>query len=136
MVRLQSNAGYSPQMRRPASTLRQALGGGTQAVRRLPQTQVLLAVFPRDASPARPLRRINKCVSVPVAADMARYAVSRSVRFLDLNAALLNADGTLSRELMPDGLHPGGKGYETRQRAMDARLQQLFAAGTAVPRKE
>jgi beta-glucosidase len=58
---------------------------------------------------------------------IAGYADGRSVRYLDINASLLKPDGSLSREVMPDLLHPNEKGYAIWQRAMAPTLQTLLA---------
>lgn len=93
---------------------------------RLPRTKVLLlAIFPRGEGPDDFLRGLNERVNKIIAG----HADGRTVHFLDINAALLDADGKLSREVMPDLLHPSEKGYAIWQRAMDARLQQLLAVG-------
>jgi lysophospholipase L1-like esterase len=90
---------------------------------RLPATPVLLlAVFPRGEKPDDFLRRINERVNRIIAG----YADGRSVHFLDINAALLAADGTLSTDVMPDLLHPNEKGYAIWQRAMAPALQKLL----------
>jgi len=91
---------------------------------RLPKTQVLLlAIFPRGEKPDDHLRGINERVNKLIAG----YADGRQVHFLDINAELLNPDGTLSKNLMPDLLHPNEKGYAIWQRAMDPTLRKLLA---------
>jgi beta-glucosidase len=40
------------------------------------------------------------------------------VFFANLNQAFLQPDGTLSRDIMPDLLHPNEKGYEIWAKAM------------------
>jgi beta-glucosidase len=88
--------------------------------RRMPGTRVLLlAIFPRGEKPDDDLRGINARVNRIVAGW-------KDVRFLDIGAAFLNPDGTLSKDVMPDLLHPSEKGYEIWQRAMDPVLQQLL----------
>jgi lysophospholipase L1-like esterase len=90
---------------------------------RLPRTQVLLlAVFPRGEKPDDFLRRINDKVNKLIAG----HADGRTVHFLDIGASLLNPDGTLSKDVMPDLLHPNERGYEIWQRAMAPALQQLL----------
>ncbi|HJV68765.1 GDSL-type esterase/lipase family protein [Ideonella sp.] len=90
---------------------------------RLPKTKVLLlAIFPRGEKPDDYLRRLNERVNKLIAG----YADRRTVHFLDINAALLDADGTLSRDVMPDLLHPNAKGYAIWQRAIDPTLQELL----------
>ena len=106
-----------------------ATAAGVKAVidelrRRLPQTKVLLlAVFPREEQPAAFLRRLNERVN----AIISGYADDRYVFFANINASLLNADGTLSRDVMPDMLHPQEKGYEIWARSMDPVLKKLLS---------
>jgi len=42
---------------------------------------------------------------------IAQYNGHWNIKYLDINAKLLEADGTLSKDIMPDLLHPNGKGY-------------------------
>jgi lysophospholipase L1-like esterase len=92
--------------------------------RRLPRTQVLLlAIFPRGEKADDFLRGLNQRVNRIIAG----HADGRSVHFLDIGPALLGADGTLSKDVMPDLLHPNAKGYAIWQRAMDPALQRLMA---------
>jgi lysophospholipase L1-like esterase len=91
---------------------------------RLPGTQVLLlAIFPRGEKPDDFLRGINDRVNKIIAG----FADGRTVHYLDINAALLERNGTLSRDVMPDHLHPNAKGYAIWQREMDATLQKLLS---------
>jgi len=82
---------------------------------RLPQTPVLLlAVFPRDEQPTSPLRRLNDQLNQLIAG----FADGRQVVYLDISRALMNPDGTLSREVMPDLLHLSERGYAAWAEAM------------------
>jgi lysophospholipase L1-like esterase len=93
--------------------------------RRLPATRVLLlAIFPRGEKPDDFQRRLNERANGLIAGD----ADGRSVFFLDIGKAFLEPDGTLSRDVMPDLLHPNEKGYEIWQHAMDSTLKQLLAS--------
>jgi len=90
---------------------------------RLPKAQVLLlAIFPRGEKPDDLLRGINRRVNQIIEG----YADGRQVHFLDIGAALLQPDGTLSKDVMPDLLHPNERGYEIWQRAMAPTLQNLM----------
>jgi beta-glucosidase len=90
---------------------------------RLPDTKVLLlAVFPRGERPGDPLRVINERVNRLIAGE----ADGRSVYFLNINAVLTDPDGTLSKDVMPDLLHPNAKGYAIWQREMQPLLQDLL----------
>jgi beta-glucosidase len=92
---------------------------------RLPASKVLLlAVFPRDEKPDGNARQINERVN----ALIARYADGRKVFFLNINAALTQPDGTLSKDVMPDLLHPNEKGYEIWRREMAPLLNKLLTS--------
>ena len=51
-----------------------------------------------------------------------------TVRFLDIGSQFLEPDGTLSRDLFPDLLHPNQKGYQIWAAAMEPRLTELLKA--------
>jgi len=90
---------------------------------RLPATKVLLlAILPRGEKSDDSLRGINERVNQIIASQ----AHGRSVYYLNINAALTHPDGTLSREVMPDLLHPNAKGYAIWQREMQPLLQELL----------
>lgn len=91
--------------------------------RRLPAAQILLlAVFPRGETPADLTRRHNARINalLPALAD------GRHVHHLDIGPAFLRADGSLSREVMPDLLHLSPQAYETWARAIAPTLKQLL----------
>ena len=46
--------------------------------------------------------------------------------FLDINPLLLQADGTLSKEIMPDLLHPNAKGYQIWAEAIEGTVARLM----------
>lgn len=91
--------------------------------KRLPYTRILLlAIFPRDEKPDGKLRQMNEKINqmLPQMAD------GKQVFFLNINQAFLQADGTLSKEIMPDLLHPNAKGYQIWAEAMQAELERLM----------
>jgi lysophospholipase L1-like esterase len=75
---------------------------------KLPETKILLlAVFPRGQK-GEPIRdQLNE-----VNAALAKLGDGKSVHYLDIGQRFLEPDGTLSKEIMPDLLHPNEKGYE------------------------
>jgi beta-glucosidase len=92
---------------------------------RVPDAKVLLlAIFPRDEKPDGPLRRLNDRVNTIIA----HAADGKHVTFLDIDAALTNPDGTLSRDVMPDLLHPNEKGYGLWADHMAPTLATLLAS--------
>ncbi len=73
-----------------------------------PATKVLLlAVFPRGNLANDEKRVRNDKVNALIKA----YADGKRVVFLDFNKEMLESDGTLTKEMMPDFLHPKEKGY-------------------------
>jgi lysophospholipase L1-like esterase len=83
-------------------------------------TIVLTAIFPRNDDPAvmPTIARIN--------ANLAGMADGRSIRFLDVNARLADANGTLLEGMMVDGLHPSLKGYEVWAEGLRPILTELL----------
>lgn len=80
-----------------------------KAREKCPQAKIILmAVFPRGEKPTDPYRGKIAEINRHLAAD---FAGSSSVSYLDITDKFLNADGSLSREIMGDFLHPGEKGY-------------------------
>ena len=91
---------------------------------RSPDTKVLLlAIFPRGENPSGPLRRLNDRVNTIIAG----FADGQSVVFLNINESLMNPDGTLSKEVMPDLLHLSEKGYAIWAKSMEPALLKLLA---------
>jgi len=83
-------------------------------------TIVLTAIFPRNDNPAvvPTIQRIN--------ANLAQMADGKSIRFLDVNAALADANGVLFEGMTVDGLHPSLKGYEVWAAGLKPILMELL----------
>jgi beta-glucosidase len=88
-----------------------------------PDTKILLlAIFPRSAKDTDQPRVRNDKVN----AMIAKLADDKRVFFLDINKKLLEPDGkTLSKEVMPDLLHPNEKGYVMWAEAVKDKLEEL-----------
>lgn len=88
-----------------------------------PDTKILLlAIFPRGATDLDARRMRNDKVN----ALIAKLADNERVFFLDINPQLLDPDGkTLSKEIMPDLLHPNARGYEIWAEAVKDKLAEL-----------
>jgi len=87
-----------------------------------PEMQILvLNVFPRDNKPDGDMRKkvdeINSYLP-----DVLKN--EKNVTLLDINQKFLEADGTLSPELMPDFLHPNSTGYGIWARTVDPVLAE------------
>jgi len=89
---------------------------------RLPESKILLfGIFPRGET-NDPVRRQVKEVN----AQLARLDDGQRVKFMDIGSKLLAPDGTLSRDIMPDLLHPNEKGYQIWADAMEDTLVSVL----------
>ena len=74
-----------------------------------PEAKVILhPIFPRGWKPTDQGRFRNDLVNE----QLPFFADGKNVVFCDFNAKLVQPDGTLTREMMGDALHPGKAGYE------------------------
>ncbi len=69
---------------------------------------LLLGIFPRGPDNNDPRRKVNEATG----AIIAKLANGPMIEYLDLGPRFLDADGTLSPEVMPDRLHLSPLGYE------------------------
>lgn len=82
--------------------------------KKLPNTKVLLlAIFPRDEKDSRARKITSEANAI-----IAKLADNKTVFYLDLGPRFLSADGSISREIMPDLLHPSPAGYVIWAEAM------------------
>jgi lysophospholipase L1-like esterase len=122
-----NNTGFERDTVTPRNTPAQTAEGVKEIVKvlraKLPKTKILLlAVFPRGEKPDHPQRKqVNE-----INALIARLDDGKNVRFLDIGQKFLGADGTMSKEVMPDFLHPGEQGYEIWAAAIKEPLAQLL----------
>lgn len=87
-----------------------------------PQTKVLLlGIFPRAAQKDNAQRVNNDKTNVL----LAKLADDR-VEYLDINDRFLMPNGTLSKEIMPDLLHPKQKGYAIWAEAIEPTLKKML----------
>ncbi|MFP6582513.1 MAG: GDSL-type esterase/lipase family protein [Candidatus Hydrogenedentota bacterium] len=109
-----------------ANSAREIADGITAIVqklnRELPDMKILiLGVFPRADVPQDlqdKLKEVNAAISALHDGDRIHY--------LDISAAFLDDDGTLTVEVMPDLLHPQGHGYKLWAEAMEPTLTDLL----------
>jgi lysophospholipase L1-like esterase len=111
---------------KPRNTTPEIIAGVTAIVhelrQRLPDSKILvMGIFPRGEK-ADPVREQVKAVN----AGLAKLADGKAVKFLDIGPKLLGADGTLSRDIMPDLLHPNEKGYRIWADAMEPTLEKMM----------
>ena len=111
---------------KPRNTTPEIVAGVTTLVKelraRLPASKVLLlGIFPRGEKNDPVRAQVQE-----VNSQLARLDDGKMVKFLDLGSRLLEADGTLSREIMPDLLHPNERGYRIWAQAMEDTLAGMM----------
>ncbi len=90
---------------------------------KLPETKVLvLAIFPRGPNSDFPLRKVNEATN----AIVKNLADNKRVYYLDIGHAFLTEDGVLTKEIMPDFLHPREKGYGIWAKAIEPTVRKLM----------
>lgn len=94
-----------------------------------PQAKILLlGVFPRADARAgadimTKIDAINNIIKT--------YDDGKMVKYLNINEKFLNAEGKLTKEIMPDLLHPNEKGYEIWGEAITPVLTEWLGAPAA-----
>jgi beta-glucosidase len=87
---------------------------------KLPETKVLLmALYPRSGEAN--MEKINQINSA-----LARLEDTKMIRFLNINSKLVDADGNVNRELLPDGLHLNEAGYKIWAESMKPLLEEMM----------
>ena len=90
---------------------------------RLPETKILLlAIFPRSATTDDELRKLNDATNGIISG----FSDDEHVFYLDINNAFLDEEGNLSKDIMPDFLHPNANGYQIWATAMEPMIQKLI----------
>lgn len=88
-----------------------------------PQAKVLvLGVFPRGAAPDNPFRAQIRELNY----HLSHVADQPNVTYMDIGDKFLTADGTLTTEIMADGLHPTLKGYGVWADAISGKVRELL----------
>jgi lysophospholipase L1-like esterase len=111
---------------KPRNTTPEIVEGVTTIVKelraRLPDSKILLSgIFPRGEK-NDPVREQVRAVN----AQLAKLDDGKMVKFMDIGSKLLGPDGTLSRDIMPDLLHPNEKGYQIWADAMEGILVPML----------
>ena len=106
----------------------QTTEGVTAVVRdyqkRLPDAVILLqGIFPRGEKPTDPLRQRIKTIN----GNLARLGDGNKVIYLDFGDKFLEPDGSISKDIMPDSLHPSARGYEIWADAIRPQIDKVFA---------
>jgi lysophospholipase L1-like esterase len=122
-----NNTGFEPDKVTPRNTVPQTIEGVKAVVQglrtKLPRTKVLLlAIFPRGEKPDFPQRlQVNE-----INRSLAQLDDGKMIRYLDIGPKFLTPDGILTKEIMPDFLHPNLHGYEIWADAMRPTLTEML----------
>ena len=111
-----------------ANTDDEIVAGITKIVKtlrtKLPQTKVLLlGIFPRGEKPDDKNRARIKAINEQIAK---LDDGGNTIKYLDIGAKFLAEDGTLTKDVMPDALHPNEKGYQIWAEAMNPTLREMM----------
>lgn len=94
-----------------------------------PQTKILLlGILPRSAKPDASRAKIAEINQL-----IAKYDGHNGVTYLDVGGKFIGADGTISRELMYDFLHPTARGYENLAESIEPTLVKLLGEAKPLP---
>ncbi len=83
---------------------------------------LLQAVFPRAEKPTDPVRAKIKGINTAIA----KLADGKKVIYMDFGDKFLQPDGTLTKDIMPDFLHPNAKGYQIWADAIRPEIEKVF----------
>lgn len=121
-----NNTGKEKDNKTIRNTPQEVIEGVTAVVHeiraKLPESKILLlAIFPRG-EPGNPQRDQIKEINQ----SLAHLGDGKMITFLDIGTKFLQPDGTLTRDIMPDLLHPSEKGYKIWAEAMQPTLARLM----------
>ena len=89
---------------------------------RLPDTKlIVLGIFPRGKTFSAQRGKI-----LQVNQALEKLADNKMIFYLDIGSQMIEADGSISTEMMRDALHPGEKGYEIWAAAIEPKLKELL----------
>jgi N-acetylglucosamine-6-sulfatase len=83
---------------------------------------LLLGIFPRGANKDDHWRKQNEATN----AIIKTYADDKTVFYMDIGEKFLQPDGTLTKEIMPDALHPSAQGYDIWVDAIEGKVKELL----------
>jgi lysophospholipase L1-like esterase len=122
-----NNTGFERDNKTVRNTVPETIEGVKAVVQglrtKLPGAKILLlAIFPRGEKPDNPQRvQVNE-----INRSLAKLDDGKMIRYLDIGPKFLTADGTLTKEIMPDFLHPNEHGYEIWADAMRPLLTAML----------
>jgi lysophospholipase L1-like esterase len=92
---------------------------------RCPQAHIILmAIFPRGEKPDDGGRRKVAAVNALIKS----LGDGQRLTFIDIGDKLMESDGTISRDMMPDFVHPTAKGYQIWADAIQPMIDQYVSS--------
>jgi beta-glucosidase len=89
---------------------------------KLPQTKILLlAIFPRNSEPSAQRQKNAEASRI-----ISKVADGRTIYYLDINSKFLKKAGLLTKDIMPDYLHPNKAGYKIWAEAIEPKVARLM----------
>jgi beta-glucosidase len=82
---------------------------------------LLLAIFPRNPEPSAQREKNAKASLLA-----SRIADGKTIHYMDINQKFLTDDGTLTKDIMPDFLHPNETGYKIWAEAIESKIAELM----------
>jgi lysophospholipase L1-like esterase len=121
-----NNTGKEKDTGKIRNTVPEAIAGVQAVVRKLreklPHSKILLlGIFP-CGTPDDPQRAQIALINTVIA----KLADGKMVRYLDIGTKFLEADGVLSKNVVPDLLHPNDRGYRIWAEAMEPTLAEML----------
>lgn len=106
-----------------AADIAQGISAIVQELRkRLPEAKILLlGIFPRGEKPGPQRDKIAE-----VNAIIAKLHAPPAVTYLDIGPKFLTPEGVITKDIMPDFLHPNEKGYRIWAEAMEPTLKDVL----------
>lgn len=90
--------------------------------KRLPQSKILLlGIFPRGEKPNPQREKIAEINQI-----IAKLDGTHNVTFLDIGTKFLTPEGLITKDIMPDFLHPNEKGYRIWAEAIEPTVKRLM----------
>jgi len=89
---------------------------------RQPDTKIILcAIFPRGKTFS-----IQRGKNLQVNQALARLDDGKNIFYIDIGSQLIENDGSISKNIMPDALHPNEAGYKIWAAAVEPKLKELL----------
>jgi lysophospholipase L1-like esterase len=87
---------------------------------------LLLGIFPRGSDPNSADTQMFRGKIAKINERIAKLDDGKNIKYLDISKVFLEPDGSISKAIMKDGLHPGAEGYKRWADAMQPTLEEML----------